>query len=96
MAGSLFDGGGNRWRVAGWGLAGAILLVPLVAMTFTAEMNWGAEDFLAAALLLGGFGLAFELAVRVTRSPIVRAVTGLALGALLLLVWAELAVGLLS
>ena len=96
MAGSLFDGGGNRWRVAGWGLAGAILLVPLVAMAFTAEMNWGAEDFLAAAVLLGGFGLAFELAVRVTPNPIVRVVTGLALGALLLLVWAELAVGLLS
>ena len=96
MAGSLFDGGGNRWRVAGWGLAGAILLVPLVAMAFTAEMNWGAEDFLAAAVLLGGFGLAFELAVRVTRNPIVRVVTGLALGTLLLLVWAELAVGLLS
>lgn len=96
MAGSLFDGGGNRWRVAGWGLAGAVLLVPLVAMAFTAEMNWGAEDFLAAAVLLGGFGLAFELAVRVTRNPIVRVVTGLALGALLLLVWAELAVGLLS
>lgn len=96
MAGSLFDGGGNRWRVAGWGLAGAVLLVPLVAMAFTAEMNWGAEDFLAAAVLLGGFGLAFELAVRVTRNPIVRVVTGLALGTLLLLVWAELAVGLLS
>lgn len=96
MAGSLFDGGGNRWRVAGWGLAGAILLVPLVAMAFTAEMNWGAEDFLAAAVLLGGFGLAFELAVRVTRNRVVRVVTGLALSALLLLVWAELAVGLLS
>lgn len=96
MAGSLFDGGGNRWRVAGWGLAGAILLVPLVAMAFTAEMNWGAEDFLAAAVLLGGFGLAFELAVRVTRNPIVRTVTGLALGVLLLLVWAELAVGIFS
>ena len=96
MAGSLFDGSGNRWRLAGWGLAGAVLLVPLVAMAFTAEMNWGAEDFLAAVILLGGFGLAFELAVRVTRNPIVRVVTGLALGALLLLVWAELAVGLLS
>ena len=96
MAGSLFDGGGNRWRVAGWGLAGAILLVPLVAMAFTAEMNWGAEDFLAAAILLGGFGLAFELAVRVTRSRLIRMVTGLVLGTLLLLVWAELAVGLFS
>ena len=96
MTGSLLDGGGNRWKVAGWGLSGAILLVPLVAMGFTAEMNWGAEDFLAAAVLLGGFGLAFDLAIRVTRNSVVRAVTGLALGALLLLVWAELAVGLLS
>jgi hypothetical protein len=84
----------NRWRTAGWGTAGGILLLPLLAMLFTDEMNWGAEDFVAAALLLGSVGLLFEAAVRVVRAPRARVAIGLTLLAALLLVWAELAVGL--
>jgi hypothetical protein len=77
-------------------MAGAVLLVPLIAMIFTEEMNWGLEDFLAAALLLGGFGLAFEVAVRVTRSTVSRLLIGAVLVTALLVIWAELAVGLMS
>jgi hypothetical protein len=44
----------------------AILLVPLVAMRFTREVNWGPLDFVAAAVLL----LWAELAVGVFGSPI--------------------------
>jgi hypothetical protein len=88
--------GASRWRVAGWGLAGTILLVPALAMMVTAEMNWGPGDFLAAAVLLGVTGLAIEGLVRMVRPGMARvaAVAGVVVG--LLLVWAELAVGILS
>lgn len=91
---SVFASNVSRWRTLGWGTAGAVLLLPAPAMLVTDEMNWGAEDFLAAALLLGAVGLAFEGAVRVVRGTTARVAVGLGLLAALLLVWAELAVGL--
>jgi hypothetical protein len=94
MTMSGFPSHAQRWRILGWGAAGAILLLPLLAMLVTDEMAWGAEDFLAAALLFGSAGLAFELAVRVVRGRGARVAVGLAILAALLLVWAELAVGL--
>lgn len=30
----------NPWRIVGWGTAAALLLLPLVAMQFTSEVNW--------------------------------------------------------
>jgi hypothetical protein len=96
MAGLDFHRTGSRWRRTGWSLAGAALLVPLVAMAVTPEVNWGLEDFLGAALLLGGFGLALEVAMRVARSTVTRLVTAAVLVTALLVIWAELAVGLLS
>jgi uncharacterized membrane protein YgdD (TMEM256/DUF423 family) len=72
----------------------AILLVPAVAMRFTDEVNWGPGDFLAGGALLAGTGLAYVL----TKRRIVTRPGRLLLGALLalglLLVWAELAVGI--
>jgi hypothetical protein len=41
-----------------------ILLLPLVAMQFTGEVDWGVADFVLAGILLGGAGLLVELAVR--------------------------------
>jgi uncharacterized membrane protein YgdD (TMEM256/DUF423 family) len=72
----------------------AILLVPAVAMRFTNEVNWGPGDFLAGAALLAGTGLAYVLAKpRIAGRPGRLLLGGLlALG--LLLVWAELAVGI--
>jgi hypothetical protein len=91
--GQVFEGG-SRWRVAGWGLAALILLLPAVAMLVTGEVAWGPGDFLAAAILLGGAGLSLELVVRVTRPGAARWAAGAAVLAALLLVWAELAVGI--
>ncbi|HBI70100.1 MAG TPA: hypothetical protein DDZ22_14135 [Massilia sp.] len=72
----------------------AILLVPLVAMRFTGEVNWTASDFLAAAVLLLGAGSVLELLLR--RLPNRRrrlAGVGL-LGLVFAYLWAELAVGI--
>ena len=87
---------GNGWRVAGWGAAGAILLSAALATVATDAMAWGAEDFVAAALLLGAAGLAIEVAVRVVRGRAARIAAPFAVLAALLLVWAELAVGLVG
>ncbi len=72
----------------------AILAVPLVAMRFTAEVNWGAGDFAVAALLLGGVGSLYVLFTRKLRTPGQRRAIGGGLLLTLMLVWVELAVGI--
>ena len=41
-----------------------ILLIPLIAMQFTDEVNWNLPDFIVAGVLLLGTGLACELVLR--------------------------------
>jgi hypothetical protein len=41
-----------------------VLIVPLVAMQITDEVDWGVADFVIAGVLLGGTGLLLELAAR--------------------------------
>jgi hypothetical protein len=41
-----------------------VLLLPLVAMQITDEVDWGLADFVLAGALLAGTGLLLELAVR--------------------------------
>lgn len=83
------------WRRLGWGAAALLLLLPAVAMRFTTEVRWGPEDFLAAAVMLGLAGGALELAFRRphARRWTVAIVAGVVVS--FLLVWAELAVGIL-
>ena len=81
MAGSIgMDGGrGNGWRVVLWGGAAGLMLIPAIAMQFTREVAWGAEDFLTmGAMLLVACG-AFEVAMRLTRSTLSRSLAGIAI-----------------
>ena len=59
MVGNVETGGrrGSRLRIAVWAGAAIILLLPLVAMQFSNEMNWGLGDFAIAGVLLFGFHL---------------------------------------
>lgn len=83
-----------RWRPLVWTTLAALLALPMVAMQLTDEVNWGAFDFLFAALLLLLIGLAFEVAARIEMSAMMRlAVMGLTTGAVLV-IWAEAAVGI--
>ncbi len=70
-----------------------LLLIPLIAMQFTNEVNWTLADFIVAGALLLAFGLTCELAIRKIQNVKYRMVICLSLVAVLLLVWAELAVG---
>jgi hypothetical protein len=85
-------------RVIVWiALATALILaVPLAAMQFTDEVVWTLGDFVVAGALLFGTGLMFVLAARQTGKKVYRVAIGIALAALLLWVWIELAVGLFT
>ena len=87
---------GNRWRMATWGTATALLLLPLGAMQVTDEVNWTLADFVFAGALVGGVVAAYELTVRMTASRAYRAAVAVALAAAFLLVWATGAVGIIG
>jgi len=71
-----------------------LLLIPLIAMQFTAEVNWTALDFVVAGILLLGTGLIFDLVLRKIKNINYRIAITVALLIVLLLFWAELAVGI--
>jgi hypothetical protein len=89
-------GRGNVVRIALWGLAGLLLLAPLVAMRFTDEVNWTGSDFVFAGIVFATIGLVAELAARSTRNGAARAATGFALAAAFVIVWANGAVGMIG
>lgn len=93
----MSGGGGpllGRWRAIGWGGAIILLLIPAVAMQVSNDVQWGAEDFVAAFLLLALAGVGIEIIVRMARSPVARMVgIAVVIGALLF-IWAALAVGI--
>ena len=71
-----------------------LLMIPLIAMQFTSEVNWTLSDFVVMGILLLGTGLVCELVMRKVKATNRRVVLiGVTL-ALLFLVWAELAVGI--
>lgn len=88
--------GAGQWRTAAWSVAILLLLLPLVAMQFTGEVNWSVGDFIFAALLIGSVGLAFELTVRLTGDWRFRGGVALALAASFLTVWVNGAVGMIG
>lgn len=81
-------------RMIGWGGTALIMLAPAVAMQFTEEVNWTAEDFVfAGVLLIGGAALTELVAWRV-RDPAIRIGFGLCVAVAIALIWAEAAVGI--
>lgn len=71
-----------------------LLLIPLIAMQFTNEVNWALSDFVVMGGLLPGTGLLCELVMRKVKKIEYRIVICGAVLVALLLIWAELAVGI--
>jgi ABC-type Mn2+/Zn2+ transport system permease subunit len=71
-----------------------LLLIPLIAMQFTDEVNWTLLDFLIAGVLLLGIGLLCELVMRKVTKIEHRITICVAILAALVLIWIELAVGI--
>jgi cytochrome bd-type quinol oxidase subunit 2 len=71
-----------------------ILLIPLVAMQFTQEVDWNLFDFMIMGVLLLGTGLLCELAIRRVKNRDYRIGFIAVILLVLFLIWAELAVGI--
>jgi hypothetical protein len=87
---------GNPWRTAVWSAAAILLLLPLAAMQFTEEVDWGLADFMIFGAMLFAACGTYELAARVTGSRAYRAAVGVAVAAAFLLIWINLAVGIIG
>ncbi|HEV7232666.1 MAG TPA: hypothetical protein VGN36_00375 [Sphingorhabdus sp.] len=86
----------HLWRIIGWGGAVALILTPLIAMQFTSEVNWDETDFIVAAIIFGIVGGLIELTVRVSKNWYFRAGAAFAVLAGFMVVWANLAVGMIG
>lgn len=89
----------NSIRLKIWYVAfatAAILVAPLVAMQFTEEVNWGLLDFIVMGLLLFGTGITYIMISRISESAAYRTAVGVAVVAILLLIWVNLAVGIIG
>lgn len=84
-----------KTRRALWSLAALLLLAPAVAMLFTAEVRWDAMDFLVFGAMLAVAGGLVEIAVRIRQERRFVVAVVLGVGLIFLLVWAELAVGII-
>lgn len=72
----------------------SLLLIPLIAMQFSAEVNWSLFDFLIAGVLLIGTGLLIEYVSRSVSGLRRRKMIIAGIVLLFVLVWAEMAVGI--
>jgi hypothetical protein len=99
MAADTESGGGrgaNLWRIGLWGGAALLLLTPLVAMQVSDEWRWGVGSFVLLGGMLGAIGGAIELAARRTVSSAYRAGVAVATVTTFLIIWMNLAVGIIG
>ena len=75
---------------------GFLLVIPLVAMQYTAEVVWTLSDFVVAGTLLFGTGLTYKLITRKSGELAYRVAVGFTILTGLFLVWANLAVGMIG
>ena len=91
---------GSSWVVAlrrlAWGGAAFLLMLPAVAMLFMREVNWGPEDFIVMGTLLFACGGIVDRATRVTDNFAYVAGAVVAVGTSFVMIWANLAVGIIG
>lgn len=88
--------GWNGWRVARWSVAAALLLTPLVMMQVSDEWNWGPASFVLAGVMICGPILVYERSARIWPSLAYRGGVATAMVVAFLLIWINLAVGILG
>ena len=71
-----------------------LLLIPLIAMQFTDEVNWTTIDFVIAGGLLFGAGVISEIVLRKINSLNHKVGLLSAILIIVILIWIELAVGI--
>ena len=71
-----------------------ILLIPLISMQFSSNVNWNIVDFTVAGALLLGAGFSINFLYKRLKNKKYAPLVIAAIIILLLLIWAEMAVGL--
>lgn len=81
-------------RLGVWALVvAAILMIPLVAMQFTSEVNWTGSDFVFGAVVLFGFATIYELIANKLTTSSQRITLGLVVFLVFAFVWVGAATG---
>ena len=83
----------NQRTLALYTVPAVLLLMPLIAMLFTKEVDWSGSDFIIGGILLFGTAGVIDLVLRNVKTAKNRIIFSLLVLAVLFLVWAELAVG---
>ena len=73
-----------------------ILLVPLIVMQFTEEVNWDLFDFVLMGVVLFSVGLVYELIARRSEKTVYRVAFSVGLAGAFLLFWVNGAVGIIG
>ncbi|PQB05694.1 ligand-binding sensor domain-containing protein [Aureitalea marina] len=81
-----------RWAVFIVG----VLMIPLIAMQFTSEINWDVMDFVIMGAVLSVIGLAYELIAQRANRTVYRIAFGIGLLGAFLLFWVNGAVGIIG
>lgn len=71
-----------------------LLMIPLVAMQFTTEVNWTFSDFVIMGLLLFVTAFSIDFVLNKFKTLKSRLILVFGILALLILIWAEMAVGI--
>jgi hypothetical protein len=79
------------WRIIGWAIPMGLLTIPGLA-----RWPWSASDFIVAAVIFAIVGGTLELAVRASGNTSYRLGAAIAIGTAFLLVWINLAVGIIG
>tara|TARA_B100000003_G_scaffold77858_1_gene69801 strand:- start:318 stop:611 length:294 start_codon:yes stop_codon:yes gene_type:complete len=75
-------------------IVGIILLIPMIAMQFTDEVNWSFLDFIIMGIMLSITGLALGIIIKKIKDYKYRNIFITIIIMIFLLIWAELGVGL--
>lgn len=84
------------WRIALWSGALFALAIPWLLMRFTGEGVWTAFDFVAFGVMVGAVCVCFELAMRLSNRWTYRFAAFMTVIGGFLMVWANLAVGIIG
>ncbi len=86
----------HRLRIVVWGSAALLLLLPWLAMQFTKEVAWSLADFMVFGGMLLAACAAFEMAIKIARNKAYLLAFSVAIGTAFILVWMNLAVGIIG
>ena len=86
----------NWWRVARWSAAAGLLCVPAIAMRYTSEVNWTGSDFVVMGVLFASILGAYDFLASRAPGLAYRAASVLMTLGLFLLIWLNLAVGIIG